>query len=87
MYIHNRTYPIYKEGDEVFTTKTGWGLITPNKPYIVQKCYTPTGYVDDCNFIRIDIITDNGSIGHYASDKFQLTHRQIRDNIINELVS
>jgi hypothetical protein len=71
-------YKEFNEGDEVYTDKKNWKLIIANKPYIVIKCYTPPGFISDCDIRVVDIENEAGSIERYDSDKFNKTIRQIK---------
>jgi hypothetical protein len=37
-----------------------WKLIIANKPYIVIKCYTPPGFISDCDIRVVDIENESG---------------------------
>ena len=83
--VYNRKYKTFKEGDEVYTTKN-YRCITPNTPYTVLKCYTPQGMIEGYPGKVIEIITDVGFISKYASDKFEKTDMQIRQDKLNNIL-
>lgn len=78
-------YKEFNEGDEVYTDKKNWKLIIANKSYIVIKCYTPPGFISDCDIRVIELENEAGRIERYASNKFNKTIRQIRQDRINEI--
>lgn len=87
MSCRDKIYKEFNVGDEVYTKKETWRAISPNKPYVVLAFYKPDGYVDDYPVRVIDIVTDKGFISRYATDKFNKTKRQIRQDKINEILN
>lgn len=85
--VYDRKYKTFNEGDEVYTTKHTWRAITANKPYIVLKCYTPPGYVSGYPVKVIELMTDGGYISKYATDKFEKTDAQIRQDRIDSILN
>ena len=79
VYAKDRLYPTFEVGDEVYTTKL-YRALTIDKPYIVINCYTPPGYVSDCNIKVIEVMTDGLYISRYATNHFKKTDAQIRDD-------
>jgi hypothetical protein len=82
-----KKYKEFKIGDEVYTEKRNWKAISANNPYIVLACYTPPGMIDNCAIRVIDIKTDIGFISRYATDKFNKTETQIRQDKIDEILN
>lgn len=80
IYSKDRNYPEFQPGDEVFTTKSTWKAITPNKPYIVIKCESK--YPN----ITITLLTDGGYESKYATYQFQKTERQIREDKLKSIL-
>lgn len=52
---YDRTYHVFKEGDEVYTEKKSWKAIRSNAPYIVQRCYKPQGYIEGYPVIMVEL--------------------------------
>lgn len=84
---YDKIYPIFNEGDEVFTTKETYKAISSNKPYIVLRCYTPPGFIDGYPVKMIEVVNDCGYISRYSTDKFKKTDRQLRADKVNNLLS
>lgn len=87
MLAKDRDYKIFKEGDEVFTEKENWKLITPNKRYVVINCYKPPGMVDTTNIKVIQLVNDGGFVSEYASYQFEKTNSQIREDKLKEILN
>lgn len=85
--VRDKVYKEFNVGDEVYTEKETWKAISAKKPYIVLACYKPDGYVDDYPVRVIEVKTDIGFISRYATDKFQKTDTQIRQDKINEILN
>jgi hypothetical protein len=85
--VRDKVYKEFNVGDEVYTEKVTWKAISANKPYIVLACYKPDGYVDDYPVRVIEVKTDIGFISRYATDKFNKTETQIRQDKIDEILN
>jgi hypothetical protein len=72
IYANEREYPIFKFGDEVYTSKS-FKAISKNKPYIVLDCYQKTTHI-----WVISLKNDHDKVEEYASYKFQKTKNQIK---------
>jgi hypothetical protein len=83
--LMSKSYNIFKEGDEVFTKKK-FKAITPNRPYTIIRCYRPTGFVESCPIIMIEMMTDRGFISRYATTHFLKTELQIRDDKLSGIL-
>ena len=84
---HLRNYKTFNEGDEVYTTASHYKSIVAKRPYTVIKCYKPWGFIDECQIMKIDIMTDRGYISSYATDRFFKTPAQERQDKINEIIN
>lgn len=83
---YDRVYPVFSEGDEVYTEKKHFKAISSNTPYTVLRCYRPSGYVDGYPIVMIEIMSDLGFISCYATDRFLKTPCQIRHDKIKEIL-
>lgn len=85
MSCKDRLYPIFKEGDEVYTDHK-YRSIQKYKPYTVLRCYRPHGYIDSYPVVLIEVYTDRGFKSSYSSDKFKKTETQIRQDKLDHLI-
>ena len=82
IYAKDRHYPIFEEGDEVYT-ESRYKAIETNKPYKVLRCFKANGLT---NVTVIEIMTDFGYTSTYASYRFKKTESQLRDDKIKEIL-
>lgn len=86
MSCYDKIYPVFNEGDEVYTNHKYYKAITSNKSYEVIKCYKPQGYVKDYPVIMIELMSDGGYISRYSTEKFKKTERQVRQDKLNDVL-
>ena len=86
MSCYDRTYPVFKEGDEVYTEHKSFKAITQKKTYVVKRCYKPPGYIKGYPVVMIELVTDIGFTSVYATEKFLKTKKQIRKDKFLKIV-
>jgi hypothetical protein len=88
LYTHERVYPQFEVGDEVYVLgTTAWKAGSTYKTlkgesYTVIKCYNPYPNRPDLNVWCITLLNDLGKEERYASYRFRKTDRQIREDKI-----
>ncbi len=75
---YDKTYPVFKKGDIVYTDNNNFKAISSGIPYVVQRCYRPPGYIESYPVIMIELVSDRGFKSVYATDRFYKTKPQIR---------
>jgi hypothetical protein len=82
VYAQDRYYPQFEPGDEIFTKKSTWKSITPDKPYEVIKCESTH---HNCVYV-ITIMSDGGYESKYATYHFKKTERQLREDKLKTIL-
>lgn len=86
LYTHERVYPNFEIGDEVYAVKS-YGALTKREGYSVLKCFNPYPHLPDSNVWHIVLLNDLGFEERYASYRFRKTNSQIREDKIKEVLN
>lgn len=86
LYTHQRVYPQFEVGDEVYAVKQ-YKALTKREGYIVIKCYNPYPHRPDLNAWCITLLNDLGKEERYATYRFRKTDRQIREDKIKSILN
>ena len=79
LYTHQRIYPQFEVGDEVYAVKQ-YKALTKREGYIVLKCYNPYPHRPDLNAWCITLLND------YTTYRFRKTERQLREDKIKSIL-
>ena len=87
LYVHQRNYKIFEEGDEVCTYSKKYKSLIIGKSYTVIKCFNPYPHLPDTNARQIVILNELGEEQSYASYHFEKSPIQLRDDKIKSILN
>ena len=85
IYSVDKNYPEFEIGTEV-KTKRKYKAITPGKGYTVLKCFNPSNWNKEDNRRVITLVNDMGFECHYSSYYFEKTLKEIRNDLIDQIL-